>query len=224
MASSGISVIIPTFNGERFIAETLRSVLAQSLSPDEVIVVDDGSTDGTARLVAGLRLPVRLVGNSRCGPAGARNRGIEEALGEFIAFVDHDDLWHEDKLALQMDAFRENPRLDVCVTHIQRFRQDSPAEQIEFLERPVPGYLTVTMLARRDRFREVGPLNTSLNYSDSAEWFLRARNHDLRVRLLPDVLTYHRSHGENLSERSADRAQSEFLRLARLQMKRTASG
>lgn len=224
MPSSGISVIIPTHNGERLIAETLRSVLAQTLSPDEVIVVDDGSTDGTADVVAGFPSPVRIVDNSRGGPAAARNRGIEEAQGPFIAFVDHDDLWREDKLALQMEAFREDPLLDICVTQIQRFRQVSPADKIEFLEKPVPGYLTVTMLARRDRFREVGPLNTTLKYSDSAEWFLRAREHDLRIRLLPDVLTWHRSHGENLSEQSADRAQAEFLRLARTRMKRMASG
>jgi len=224
MPSSGISVIIPTYNGERFIAETLRSVLTQTLSPDEVIVVDDGSTDATPDIVAGFPSPVRIVRNSRSGPAAARNKGIEVAQGAFIAFVDHDDLWREDKLALQMDAFREDPLLDVCVTHIQRFRQEAPAEKIEFLDKPVPGFLTVTMLARRDRFRQVGSLNTTLKYSDSAEWFLRAREHDLRIRLLPDVLTWHRSHGENLSEGSADRAQAEFLRLARTRMKRIASG
>ncbi|MCI5078374.1 glycosyltransferase family A protein [Oricola sp.] len=221
---SGISVIIPAFDGERFIADTLRSVLAQTLLPDEIIVVDDGSTDATPEIVAGFSPRVRLLRNSRGGPAGARNRGVAEARGAFIAFIDHDDLWHEDKLALQMQAFRDDPSLDVCVTGIQRFRQPHPSGAIEFLGQPVPGYLTVTLLARQARFQAVGPLDTSLKYSDSAEWFLRAREHGLKVRLLEDVLTYHRSHGENLSESSADRAQAEFLQLARLRMKRSVNG
>lgn len=223
VAPCSIGVIIPTYNGERFLAETIHSVLAQSYPPCEVIVVDDGSDDGTAALVAAFGHPVRMVSNPRGGPAGARNRGIEETRAEFIAFIDHDDLWHQDKLAKQMEAFDADPSLDVCVSRIQRFQQGASGNEIEFFGTPAAGYLTVTMLVRRESFKRVGPLNASLKYSDAAEWFLRARARGLKIRLLPEVLTFHRSHGSNFSEQGADQARSEFLHLARRQMSRSGS-
>jgi glycosyltransferase involved in cell wall biosynthesis len=186
----------------------------------EVIVVDDGSDDDTAAVAAGFGPPVRVVTQARGGPASARNRGLEEARGGFVAFIDQDDLWRSDKLALQLAAFDADPSLDVSVTQIQRFRTSRTGKDLVTVGDPVPGYLTVTMLARRAAFARIGPLDSSLTYSDSAEWFVRAREKALKVRLLPEVLAYHRNHGANLSELSVDRAHSEFLRLAKMQMEK----
>src|SRR5687768_12615855 len=100
--SECISCVIPVYNGERFLTETLESVLAQSQRVDEIVVVDDGSTDGTRALVEGYVARegsrVQYLWQPNEGPAAARNRGIEAATGELIAFNDADDLWHPDKL------------------------------------------------------------------------------------------------------------------------------
>jgi glycosyltransferase involved in cell wall biosynthesis len=220
MSVGAVSVVVPAHNGECYLAECLQSVIGQTHPPMEVIVVDDGSDDDTAAVAAGFGPPVRVVTQARGGPASARNRGLEEARGGFVAFIDQDDLWRSDKLALQLAAFDADPSLDVSVTQIQRFRTSRTGKDLVTVGDPVPGYLTVTMLARRAAFARIGPLDSSLTYSDSAEWFVRAREKALKVRLLPDVLAYHRNHGANLSELSVDQAHSEFLRLAKMQMEK----
>jgi glycosyltransferase involved in cell wall biosynthesis len=89
-----VSVVIPALNAGRFLAETIRSALNQSLPPLEIIVVDDGSTDRTAEVADGFGPPVRCIHQENAGPAAARNRGVHEARGEFVAFLDGDDLWY----------------------------------------------------------------------------------------------------------------------------------
>jgi len=98
-----VSVVIPAYNGSEWIAETLESVLAQDFSDFEVIVVDDGSKDDTAAVVAGFGKRVRYYRKSNGGQGSARNLGIRAAKGEYIAFVDQDDLWMKEKLRLQVD-------------------------------------------------------------------------------------------------------------------------
>ncbi len=104
---SAISVVIPSFNRAPLITATVESILAQTLPPLEIVVVDDGSSDDTAAVCA--RLPVRYVPQANTGLPGARNRGIREARGEWIAFCDSDDLWHPRKLELQVAALAAFP-------------------------------------------------------------------------------------------------------------------
>src|SRR2546426_10667200 len=98
MKESLISCIVPVFNGERYLHETLNSILAQTYRPLEIIVADDGSTDGTRTIVASYGQQVRYLWQLNAGPAAARNLGLTAAKGEFIAFLDADDLWHPEKL------------------------------------------------------------------------------------------------------------------------------
>jgi glycosyltransferase involved in cell wall biosynthesis len=208
-----ISCIMPTRNGERFIKAALESVLAQAWRPLEIIVVDDGSTDRSAEIAAKFGDPVRVVSHPVANPVHARNHGMQLAAGDFFCFLDHDDLYAPDKLDLQMMAFAQSPELDVCVGMVQRFRQASPVEEKANLGAPVSGYLTIAMLARREAFERVGPLNPIHFHSDSAEWFLRARDKGVSVRLLPQALVYHREHDSNRSLTYGDRSRGEFLRL-----------
>jgi glycosyltransferase involved in cell wall biosynthesis len=97
-----ISCIVPVFNGERYLGEALDSILAQTYRPLEVVVVDDGSAEGAAAVVARYRDQIRPLFQPNAGQAAARNLGLSVARGEFVAFLDADDLWHPEKLARQM--------------------------------------------------------------------------------------------------------------------------
>lgn len=95
--------MIPAYNAERFVRDAVASALGQEPRPHEVLVVDDGSTDRTVEVLAEFGEAIRLVQQGRSGVAGARNRGIEESTGEYLAFLDADDLWLQGKLAAQLD-------------------------------------------------------------------------------------------------------------------------
>jgi glycosyltransferase involved in cell wall biosynthesis len=103
-----VSVIIPCYNSARYVAQAVDSALAQTYSPAEIIVVDDGSTDNSAEVLKAYELRIQYVYQSNCGLGGARNRGIREARGEFIAFLDADDFWVEEKLNDEMQVFLSN--------------------------------------------------------------------------------------------------------------------
>ncbi|HVX83184.1 MAG TPA: glycosyltransferase family A protein [Phycisphaerae bacterium] len=109
MTTPLVSVIIPTWNGSAFIAETLQSVLAQTCSDLEILVIDDGSTDTTPAVVESFPAPIRLIRQKNAGTAAARNTGLAEARGQWIAFLDHDDLWVPQKLELQLAAAASSP-------------------------------------------------------------------------------------------------------------------
>jgi glycosyltransferase involved in cell wall biosynthesis len=97
-----VSVIIPTYNAGALIAQTLDSVLAQTYQPHEIVVIDDGSTDDTGRVLGAYEGRLRILEQENAGVARARNRGIESATGDWLAFVDADDLWRTDKLEIQI--------------------------------------------------------------------------------------------------------------------------
>src|SRR5438093_12571348 len=105
MKQSMISCVVPVFNGERYLAEALESILEQSYRPLEIIVADDGSTDGTRAVVAHYGTQVRYLWQPNSGPAAARNLGLSAARGEFVAFLDADELGHPEKLERQMARF-----------------------------------------------------------------------------------------------------------------------
>jgi glycosyltransferase involved in cell wall biosynthesis len=116
-----ISVVVPAYNEERHIAEALDSVLAQTRSPLEVIVVDDGSTDGTLAVVDRYRERVRVVQQENRGCPGAFDTGFREAKGEFVALCPADDVWESEKLEWQQNALRQQPELDVVFGAARRF-------------------------------------------------------------------------------------------------------
>jgi glycosyltransferase involved in cell wall biosynthesis len=104
-----VSVVIPCYNRREIISRAIHSVLEQTFSPMEIIVVDDGSTDGSSRVARSFGGPVKVIEQPNCGAAVARNRGIRAALGDWVAFIDSDDEWHQDKLQLQVAAAERFP-------------------------------------------------------------------------------------------------------------------
>lgn len=214
-----ISCIVPVFNGERYLAEALESILAQTYRPIEIIVVDDGSTDGTRELCARYGDRIRYLRQNNAGAPTARNLGLSASQGEFIAFLDSDDLWHPEKLARQMELFEVRPELDLCVTHLQRFWVPQLAsEQQRFqghrFAEVLPGYVTQTLLARRRLFSFIGLFDTSRRVGDPMDWFLRAAEQGAVIEMLPDLLVFQRMHESNLSVELGSRRMTDSMQNA----------
>jgi len=214
MTAPRVSCIVPVYNGERFLPEALESVLRQTRPPDEIIVVDDGSTDGSGRIAAALGPPVRCVRQENAGPAAARNLAIRLAAGDFLAFLDADDLWLPRKLELQLATMRERPELDYCVTHLQNFwMPELSAEEKAFrhqpFAQPLPAFSFPSFLGRRRMVDRVGPCREDLRVASDTDWFIRAREVGLAYEVLPEVLVRRRLHRGNLTR--ADLASSATL-------------
>jgi glycosyltransferase involved in cell wall biosynthesis len=202
-----ISCIVPVYNCERYLGETLDSVLAQTYEPLEIIVVDDGSTDQTAAIAARYAPRVHYLWEPNAGEAAARNRGLSAARGDFVAFVDADDLWHPDKLQRQVARFVKRPEIDLCFTCFQNFwipelvdeqqrHQGSPLSQRQ------TGWSTSTILARQSVFTRFGKFigDGSLTPgSESMIWFLHASERGAIIETLPEILMYRRMHFGNVS-------------------------
>ncbi|MBR2990821.1 MAG: glycosyltransferase family 2 protein [Solobacterium sp.] len=198
----GVSVIIPAYNAADYIGEAVESILAQNYQDLEIIVVDDGSEDGTADTLK--RFPmVRLVKIPHSGIAAARNTGISLAGGELIAFVDADDRWKKDKLELQLRYLQLHPEKAMVLTRYRNFtdlpEKSLSKEQKELLGREV-GRLMVTALIRRELFDSYGLFDPSLVYSEDTEWMIRV---DLRrpdaMYKLDDFLYERRIHNRNIT-------------------------
>jgi glycosyltransferase involved in cell wall biosynthesis len=220
-----VSCIVPTHNSERFLAEALDSILAQTWRPVEVVVVDDGSTDGTPAVLARYAGRVRALRCAHRGPAAARNRGLAAARGEFMAFLDADDLWHTDKLARQMARFEERPELDICLCHVQNFwAGELSDEEARFRDHriatPLAGYSPVALLARRAVFDRLGPFRTELRHVHDTDWFVRASERGALIELMPDVLVQRRLHPHNRSRLRGQASRDEYLDLVKTRLDR----
>ena len=225
-----VSCIIPVYNGEAFLGEAVASILAQSYHPLEILIVDDGSSDGTAELGRSFPEPVRYLRQENAGAVIARNRGAREARGSFLAFLDADDLWLPEKLTRQMAELARDPALHCSVCLIQNFWMPELATEAQAWKdhvraAPMPGYLSDCMLVRREAFERLGGFDTTLGHGDSADWFLRARAAGMVDRLLPEVLVHRRLHSGSLSRLQAEASREEFFRLIKrsLDQRRAAS-
>ena len=212
-----VSCIVPAYNAERWLGDALESVFAQTHAPIETIVVDDGSTDGTAGVLE--RYGERIVGlrQPNAGPAAALNRGILASRGEYIAFLDADDLWPPRKLELQMARFRAVPELAACYGLVQNFWDDSVKIEAEALRGhrildPVPGLVTGTLLARRSTFGRLGPF-VDQRHAYALDWALRLRHEELLHEVLDEVLLLRRYHEWNMSRDGGARSREQVLDL-----------
>jgi glycosyltransferase involved in cell wall biosynthesis len=171
------SVIIPVFNGEAFIQEALESVFADTWKSFEVIVVDDGSSDGTASLVKEFH-DVRYHFQHNQGVAVARNTGIGLARGRYIAFLDSDDIWLPGRFEHSFRMLEEDTQVQYLLGDMLIFLEkgvERPSRIMpEWLEGPVPGAATCVLTARRECFEKVGLFNAAYLRGEDTEWLFRA--------------------------------------------------
>ena len=201
MSTVSISVVIPVRDGARYLATALTSVLAQSLPPAEVIVIDDGSRDQSERLARAFGEPVRVFSQPPLGIGSARNRGVALANGEAIAFLDADDRMPERALEVRAEALGAEPAPDLVWGMASHFH--SPELDVRTARRlpPVPGtvpaHLPGGLLATRAALEVVGPFDCTLPLGEFVDWIARAHELGLREATVPDVVLHRRVHAAN---------------------------
>jgi glycosyltransferase involved in cell wall biosynthesis len=218
-----VSVVIPAYNAERYLPEALASVFSQSHVPDEIIVVDDGSTDGAEELVRKHGNSIRFLKQPHRGAGATRNLGVESANGEYISFLDADDIWLPEKLSAQLDLLRTRPNVDMVFGRVRQFispeLDEAVKSSMDCPEEPMPGYHPGTMLMRKDIFLRVGGFETRLNVGEFIEWYLRAVEAGLQSIMLPDVVMCRRLHGKNLVIREKQ-SRSDYARILKASLDR----
>lgn len=212
-----ISVILPVWNGELYVKEALSSVLAQDYPLKEVIAIDDGSTDKTAEILESFCDKIRFFRQENRGLGASRNRAIQQAHGEFFAFLDHDDLWAPQKLSLQMEALSASHGDPLVFAHVEQFVCESLSEEerkkVSYKQGPLPGYIAGTLLLSRKRFFDIGPFKEERKMlGEFIEWFLRAKEKNVPTLLLPDLLYHRRLHKDNMGRRDAAR-RGDYLKI-----------
>lgn len=196
-----ISVVIPVYNGAGFLADALDSVFIQDHRRLDVIVVDDGSTDESPVIAAAWAPAIRLIRQANAGAAAARNRGIEAARGDYLAFLDADDCWPAGRLQKLLAALEAPGRPDMAFGHFRQFFcpriEPEQRRRLSCPEGSAPGYSAGAMLLRLADFCRVGPFEEHLKLGEFISWFARARDLGLSRALIDDVVLERRIHGAN---------------------------
>ena len=222
-----VTVIIGAYNAARYVGEAIESVLAQTHDRIELIVVDDGSTDGTGEVAESYGDAVRCIRQENGGMAAARNRGVGEARGDYLAFLDADDRFPPDKLRTQLAAFAADPSLDVVYGHVTEFLSpDLDDASRRLLREPVhdlPWPTPNLMLVRRDSFLRVGLFSTELKVGIGLDWHARANEVGLRSVVPPVVVLERRLHAENNGIRQRS-ARPQYLHVLKASLDRRRAG
>lgn len=204
------SVIMPVRNGARFIAEALDSVLEQLAPEDEIIVIDDASTDATRSVVARVQdHRVRILNGSGRGVSAARNIGLASAAGDFIAFLDHDDLWPQQRHRTMLQAMTDDAQLDAVFGRI-RIRLDADGTWSPWMHhqdgRHAPGSNLGNALYRTSLLRRLNGFDESLHFGEDLDYFNRLQKIGIRFALCDvDGLIYRRHAGNVTNDQRAMR-------------------
>ncbi len=203
MENRSISVVIPVYNTEKYLGKAIESVLQQEEKPLEIIVVDDGSTDNSVRIAQQFGDKIKLLKqetNKGCG--AARNRGVKQAKGTYLAFLDADDLWIEGKLENQLRYLENNPETDMIFGNVDQFvSPELPDENKNKLRdelKTMPGYVAGTLLIRKEAFLKAGWFDEKLELGEFIDWFSRAKDMGLKFHLSEDIVLKRRIHTTNI--------------------------
>jgi len=218
-----VSVIIPVYNCELYLAEALESVLAQTYRPIEIIVVDDGSTDGSARVVRDFNSTVRYFRQANSGAGAARNCGVDLSKGDFLAFLDADDIWSPEKLSLQMAAFGDNPGADIVFSHVQQFispeLDEDTKSRLHCPDGEWPGYYPSSILVKRESFFRVGLFETNWGVGEFINWYIKAKEIGLVSVLIPQGVVKRRLHANNTTGRERE-SRTDYVKILKASLDR----
>ena len=200
--TQSVSVIIPVFNGQAYLTDSLRSVASQSFSDIEIIVVDDGSTDSTFEVTQAFGdRRLRYIRQDRAGAAAARNRGVDLANSPLLAFLDADDIWIDQKLSLQIASLQRGDG-EMIFANVEEFitpdRLQELESHIKLHAGSRPFIYSSTLLMRRADFQRVGPFDIRWRVGEFVGWYARAIDLGLKSAMLPQVLARRRLHDANV--------------------------
>jgi glycosyltransferase involved in cell wall biosynthesis len=195
-----VSVIIPVFNGRKYLSQAIESVLAQSYRPLELIIVDDGSTDGSAAIAQSYK-ETRYIYQSNMGVAVARNTGLAAVKGDFIAFLDADDIWHPLKLQIQIDYLQKNHSIMLTLSKINNFVEPGCNIHPDKLQSILKNEQInlASLVAHKAVFDQIGGFNPHYHVSEDFDWITRAKDAGIPMVILPEVLLQRRIHNFNIS-------------------------
>ena len=204
-----ISTLLPVRNGSNFVKLALSSVMSQTLSSQELFVIDDHSTDSTHEIVE-KEFPSAIVLQSRGhGQASALNHGILNTTQEFITFIDHDDEWAITKNEIQSSILIGDENIDVVVGGVANFE----LAQGNSLKRFGPSRVLGACMFRRDVFDKVGPFDTSIGHHAIIEWWGRKAAQDLRVHEIHEIQYFRRIHQENSGKLYKEDSRQDLLKI-----------
>jgi len=204
---NSVSVVIPTYNYGRFIADAIGGALGQTLEPFEIIVVDDGSTDDTEKVVRGFGDRVRYIRQENAGVCASRNRGVAESKGEYVAFLDADDIWLPEKLEKQIAKFAEDRDIGLVHCGMREFDgetgdtiqlhldggEGSIADNLLLWKEPVIVGPGGTVVVTREAFEKSGGFDTEMKVGEDWDFCYRMAR-KFKVGFVPEALVNYRSH------------------------------
>ncbi len=199
-----ISVMMPTYNNAKYIKQALESIYAQNYSNIEIIVVDDGSTDNTKEILQQYK-DIKYFYIEHKGISVARNTALENAKGEYIAFLDSDDYWLPNKLNTQMQYFKDHPDCEIVFTKYENFFEDEKlktnkrAMHEKMMEKFLKQYLPSSII-KKELFEKYGNFDENFSGVEDTEFLYRLLKKGVSIsHIIPEVFYIRRIHGQNVT-------------------------
>lgn len=223
-----VTAVMAVCDGEQYLTEALDSILGQPVPPTQVVVVDDGSVDGTPAILAAYGDSLHVIQQPASGHAIAMNTGVAAATGTFLSFLDADDVWEPDALTCRLDRLHQPDAPDAVFGRIVQFVSPElgpeAAAGFRFDPGPTAANLFQAMVIRRAAFERVGPLDTTLPSASNIDWISRARLGGLRAVRVENVVARRRLHRTNMGVTLGARKLKTLTDVVRMHHERTHGG
>jgi glycosyltransferase involved in cell wall biosynthesis len=218
---------MPVKNGENFIKETLLNLLENTTSEDEIIIIDDGSTDDTEKIVNNFSnlskaLVIMLRGQNLL-PSGARNKGLEIARGEYISFIDHDDLWPKNRLDDHINLLKHSINADVIQGRVKYFSAvPSKLDIFDYLDQDKTTFFFQlgSFTFKRDILKKIGLFNPELKFGEDVDLYLRLLDGEIKIVKDEKVALLYRIHDTNMTKNYAENDNRVLLKILSSSIKR----
>ena len=197
-----VSAIVAVYNGAERLGAAIDSILAQDLAPSEIIVVDDGSRDATPDVIRSYGAGVRAFRQDNAGLSAAHNLAVRHAIGDAIAFLDHDDLWPPHRLSAMVALMQSDDGIDIVAGQVKIEIEGDLQLAARDPERYATGFRAwsvQSLLIRSRVFSRIGPFDTNFKFGMDIDWYMRAREAGIRYALLPQVSLIQRLHESNMT-------------------------
>ena len=218
-----VSVVVPCFNAAPYLAEALSSVAAQQVADVEVLVVDDGSTDGSGDVARAHPVGAVVHRQDNAGISAARNLGVARARGALVTFLDADDVWTPGSLRARLAALDADPAAGAAAGLVEQFvSPDLPPDVRAHLAVPAApsrGRVAGALLLRRETVDRIGPFDAGYRLGETIDWVARADAAGVRFADVPAIVLRRRVHGAN-SVRKAEQLRADYLRVLRASIDR----